>query len=342
MMNNQNQNNFSNSFIPGFNNNPLGGNNNFNNQPRINLSYNEIFNDNTFGNDNNNFNNNNFNNNNNFGSNYMGGNNNNFGSNYMGGNNNNFGSNYMGGNNNNNFGSNYMGGNNNNFGSNGDDILNNPDFIKRSWQEKISRYNDYINQGKFTYNSEKLKEGINEIIDNLSSIEGFITKFSLMNNNQARHDMVNIRNDMEQTLFRYNNLMKDKKVEPFVSAFDGNTRRYEYNPDKFYSGSNYIPYNNYEEVKTVSTVDKIKKGIINIGHVIKEKSLDGYDFIKEKITGEESNRRNPEIENQYYSYNVGKNKSYGQQNTYSTYKTNDNSYQNSGQYNNYGNYNNNY
>jgi hypothetical protein len=282
-MNNQNQNNFSNSFIPGFNNNPLGGNNNFNNQPRINLSYNEIFNDNTFGNDNNNFNNNNFNNNNNFGS-------------------------------------NYMGGNNNNYFSNEDD----PEVIKRNWQEKITRYNSYINQGKFTYNSDKLKEGINEIIDNLSKMEDLITKFSMMNNNQARHDMVNIRNDMEQTLFRYDTLMKDKKVEPFVSAFNGNNRRYEYNPNKFYTGSSYVPYNNYEEVKPVSTVDKIKQGIFTIGNAIKEKSLDGYDYIKEKITGEESNRRNPEIDAQYYSYNVGKNKNYGQQNTYGSYTTNNN------------------
>ena len=213
-----------------------------------------------------------------------------------------------------------MGGNNNNYFSNEDD----PEVIKRNWQEKITRYNSYINQGKFTYNSDKLKEGINEIIDNLSKMEDLITKFSMMNNNQARHDMVNIRNDMEQTLFRYDNLMKDKKVEPFVSAFNGNNRRYEYNPNKFYTGSSYVPYNNYEEVKPVSTVDKIKQGIFTIGNAIKEKSLDGYDYIKEKITGEESNRRNPEIDAQYYSYNVGKNKNYGQQNTYGSYTTNNN------------------
>ena len=321
-MNNQNQNNFINkSYIPGPNENNFGvnnnnsfgnNNNNFNNQPRINFSYNEIFNDNTFGNDNNNnFNNNNFNNNNSFGSNYM--------------------------NNNNNFGSNYMNNNNNNF-STENDFSNNPDLIKRKWQDKIATYNNYINQGKFTYNSEKLKEGINELIGNLSSIEDLIAKFSMMNNNQARHDMVNIKNDMQQTIFRYDCLMKNKRVEPFFSAFDGNSRSYEYNPNTFYNGSAYVPYNNYEEVKKVSTVEKIKKSIINIGNAIKEKSLDGYDYIKEKITGEESDRRNPDIENQYYSFNVGKNKNYGPQNTYSTYNANNNN--NYGQQNSYSNYNN--
>ena len=150
--------------------------------------------------------------------------------------------------------------------------------------------------------------------------------------------MFNIKNDMQETIFRYDCLMKNKRVEPFFSAFDGNSRSYEYNPNTFYNGSAYVPYNNYEEVKKVSTVEKIKKSIINIGNAIKEKSLDGYDYIKEKITGEESDRRNPDIENQYYSFNVGKNKNYGPQNTYSTYNANNNN--NYGQQNSYSNYNN--
>ena len=78
---------------------------------------------------------------------------------------------------------------------------------------------------------------------------------------------------MEQTLDRYDNLMKGKKVEPFHSAFDGNSRRYEFNPKTFYSKSNYTGYNSFDhESKLETTMDKIKSGVFKIGSVIKEKT----------------------------------------------------------------------
>ena len=288
------------------NNNNFGMNqNNFNNPKQLSYSYNDIFNDNSkienpYMNQNNNFNDNNF-------------------------------------------GNSYMNSNNYNYSTNnfsGGDILNQPELIKKNWREKLSTYNNYINQGKFTYNSEKLKEGVNEIIDNLSPMENLIAKFSMMNDNQARRDMVNIRNDMEQTLYRYDNLMKGKKVEPFHSAFDGNSRRYEFNPKTFYSKSNYTGYNSFDhESKLETTMDKIKSGVFKIGSVIKEKTIDGYDFIKEKITGEESNRRNNN--NQYYSYGIGNNNNQEQTNTYSNYNNNNNNYGGGyGQQNTYSNYHN--
>ena len=288
------------------NNNNFGMNqNNFNNPQQLSYSYNDIFNDNSkidnpYMNQNNSFNDNNF-------------------------------------------GNSYMNSNNYNYSTNnfsGGDILNQPELIKKNWREKLSTYNNYINQGKFTYNSEKLKEGVNEIIDNLTPMENLIAKFSMMNDNQARRDMVNIRNDMEQTLYRYDNLMKGKKVEPFHSAFDGNSRRYEFNPKTFYSKSNYTGYNSFDhESKLETTMDKIKSGVFKIGSVIKEKTIDGYDFIKEKITGEETNRRNNN--NQYYSYGIGNNNNQNQTNTYSNYNNNNNNYGGGyGQQNTYSNYHN--
>ena len=50
-------------------------------------------------------------------------------------------------------------------------------------------------------------------------MENLIAKFSMMNDNQGRRDMVNIRNDMEQTLYRYDNLMKGKKKRTFSKCF---------------------------------------------------------------------------------------------------------------------------
>ena len=76
-------------------------------------------------------------------------------------------------------------------------------------RKSINKYNKYINQGKFTYNT--VKDKIKEKIDNLTLKENLIAKFSKMNDNQGRRDMINIRNDIEQTLYRYDNLMKGKK-----------------------------------------------------------------------------------------------------------------------------------
>ena len=39
------------------------------------------------------------------------------------------------------------------------------------------------------------------------------------------NDLINIRNDIEQTLFRYENLNNWNQIEHFISSFDGNNKQ---------------------------------------------------------------------------------------------------------------------
>ena len=138
------------------------------------------------------------------------------------------------------------------------EILNHPEKIKNIWEIKIDKYNKYIDEGKLSNNIIKLKEGINEIIDNLLPMENLITKFTMLNNNKGSDDMITIKNDMEQTLYRYNKLMKNKKVEPFISAFNGNKRKYNINENLILQEDN----NNSNYDYSIS-IERIKNNLIN-------------------------------------------------------------------------------
>jgi hypothetical protein len=191
-------------------------------------------------------------------------------------------------------------------------LLENPENIKNIWREKIRKYNEYINEGKYSSNFNNLKEGINELKDNISPMGNLIIQFSMMNNNEARHNMVNLRNDMEQTIYRYENLIRNNNVEPFYSSFDGNSKRYQINNPNIYSNNYNISDNSLKKNK----IDVIKNGLYNFGSLIKEKSINGYEFVKEKIKGEDKNEK---IEN---SDNNQKNNT--PFNSYSTYNVNNN------------------
>ena len=165
-------------------------------------------------------------------------------------------------------------------------------------------------------NFNNLKEGINELRDNISPMENLIIQFSMMNNNEARHIMVNLRNDMEQTIYRYENLIRNNNVEPFYSSFDGNLKRYQINNPNIYSNNYNISDNSLKKNK----IDVIKNGLYNFGCLIKEKSINGYEFVKEKIKGEDKNEK---IENS--DNNNQKNNQYNTHfNSYSTYNVNSN------------------
>ena len=115
-------------------------------------------------------------------------------------------------------------------------------------------------------------------------MENLIDKFSMMNNNQGRRDMVNIRNDMEQTLYRYDNLMKGKKIEPFQSDFNGNNKRYEFNPKTFYSVSHYTRYNSFDhESKFESTMNKFKLEYLKLESLLRKKLLMNMILLKKKL-----------------------------------------------------------
>ena len=172
-------------------------------------------------------------------------------------------------------------------------LLENPENIKNIWREKIRIYNEYIDEGKYSLNSDKMKEGINELMENISPMENLIIQYSMINNHLGRHYIVNIRNDMEQTIYRYENLMRNNDVEPFFSSFDGNLKRYNINNPNIYKN------NNNNSLKK-SKIEMIKNGIYNFGNLIKEKSINGYEFVKEQINKEEKNEI---IENYYYNQN---------------------------------------
>ena len=311
---NNNNNNFN-------NNNPFNNNNNFNNNnknPFDNNNNNFNYNNNPYSNNNINFNNNN-NFNNNFNNNYNNMNNNFNSNNNFNNNNNNF--------NNNNFNNNFSNYNRANSGPN--DFNNNNPYnpyatnnnysnlsndlnINKSksspfnsgynsyssyfssstnlidtWKQKIKAYNSYIEEGKFSYHTNKLKEGIKEILDSFPSIEKAINE---CNDNSNKRDLTYIKYDMEQTCHRYECLKNDKKVEPFISAFDGNNRRYSFNSANLFKEKQYIPYAYVEKENPVlSGLEKfgntIKDGACFVGQKIKDAAVGGYGYVKDKFDG---------------------------------------------------------
>ena len=156
-----------------------------------------------------------------------------------------------------------------------------------TWKQKIKTYNSYIEEGKFSYHSNKLKEGIKEILDSFPSIDKAINE---CNDNSNRRDLTYIKYDMEQTCHRYECLKNDKKVEPFMSAFDGNNRRYSYNGANLFKEKEYIPYAYVEkENKVLSGLERfgntIKDGACFVGQKIKDAAVGGYDYVKDKWDG---------------------------------------------------------
>ena len=239
-------------------------------------------------NDNNNFN---FNNNNNY-NNFNNYNHSNSGPSNFNYNNNPYNA-YNSFNNDNNYGYNknnsFSYNNNNNFSSPSD-----PNTLVDTWRQKIRTYNGYIGEGKFSYHAIKLKEGIKEILDSFHIIDNAMNQCF---NDNTRRNLANVKSDMEQTCFRYECLKNDKKVEPFQSAFDGNSRKYFFDASNIFKEKEYIPYSNVEqENKVISGLERfggaIKDGALFVGGKIKDAALGGYDFVKEKWEGRNNNNGN--------------------------------------------------
>ena len=159
--------------------------------------------------------------------------------------------------------------NNNNYSNNNSDAL----MLVDIWKNKIKTYNSYIEEGKFSYHATKLKEGINDILNNLSLIDDKIKQCMERGDDQGRRNLSFIKQDMEQTCFRYQCLKNDKKLEPFKSAFEGNTRRYFFDRENLFKEKKYIPYSHVEKENKVLT------GLEKFGHTLK----DGAFFVGKKI-----------------------------------------------------------
>ena len=271
LVNNNINNNNQNNNAYKFRNNPM---NNQNNQfSNVNKNYNNI--------------NQNYNNNNNNNHNYY----NNFSNN-----NNNF-------QNNNNYNNNY-----NNQGQN--DYLLEAKTYKRLLGKKLLQLNAWINEGKYSFNSGKLKQGIEEILNEISNCNNMMRNYQNKGQRQAFETIRNMRLDIEQTCYRYESLMNDQNVEPFFSSFSGNTRQYYYdtnrmfgiqqnyemgNFDNYYKSSGLATGNNYgnnnynykrEETfgdKLSSFGNTVKDGLISFGKSVKNTAVSGYEFVKKKI-----------------------------------------------------------
>ena len=187
---------------------------------------------------------------------------------------------------------------------------------KNKWCHKIYHYNKIIDEekGGICYNDE-LKNGMQEFTEALNIINLYISQYSIANDVDTKDMFIKVRNDMEMTLFRYNQLLNNNEVIPFYSAFDGNKIRYD---EKYYNESYYQSIKESEEKKTEDIEEskisiygnKIKDGLFNIGSAIKEKTLDGYDYIRDKLKGNNKSMYSYDYNNpnsNYYSAIYGEN-----------------------------------
>ena len=146
-------------------------------------------------------------------------------------------------NNNNNNNYNNSGFNGNNRGEQNDYIME-AKYYKRTLGNKLLQLNAWINEGKFSFNSGKLKNGIKEILDELSYTNSLMQRYQKIGQKQAYDIIRNMRMDIEQTCARYEALICDRMVEPFYSTFQGNTRQYYYNVNNMFGlDQNYEYYN---------------------------------------------------------------------------------------------------
>ena len=124
-----------------------------------------------------------------------------------------------------------------------------------------------------------------------------------------------------------NRLIKNQSYENFYSAFDGNIQLYSFNKDLLLS---YLDTNdqNDQNNKYVEGIKKfggkIKKGIFTAGKAVKDKTIKGLNFVKDKVNKDKNdnfthnNQNNLNRQNNYsnvydysnssdFNYNINNN-----------------------------------
>ena len=250
---------------------------------------------------------------------------NNIGNNNYNNQNCNINNNYNSNSNNNNYN------NNSNYNNNGPKNYSNNNYndtfdiisFKQTLENKLLQLNAYIDEGKFSFNSGKLKQGIIEIINEIPKCECMMNRCQLNKDRKGYEIVRNMKMDIEQTCFRYENLMKDRRVEPFLSSFSGNSKQYyfdksallgsqdnnlrmndfnEYNknqPDFYYTGIIPGQNSNYQKEPTIGDRlniygNKVKDGLIFVGGKIKDTAISGFNIVREKLNddGKDNNSNN--------------------------------------------------
>ena len=292
------------------NNNMNRNNNNFNNNYNQNnnnqFSNNNIRRNNTHDNMNNNTNYN-FNQNSNYNNR---GNNNYSNQNYNNNINNNFNKNNNNNNYNNSSNSNYNNRPNNYNNNNYNDTFDIISF-KQTLGNKLLQLNAWIDNGKFSFQSGNLKQGIIEIINEIPKCEYLMNRCQLNNDRRGYEVARNMKMDMEQTCFRYENLMNDRRVEQFRSSFTGNSRQYYFDksallgntPNNNFRMNDFNEYyknkpnfdvpsttisSNYEKEPTIGDRlndygGKVKDGLFFVGGKIKDTAVSGFNFVRDKF-----------------------------------------------------------
>ena len=154
--------------------------------------------------------------------------------------------------------------------------------IKEKWCEKIKNTNNILDKEKDPQNLE-LQASMNELIQALDLILSLIKKYDKF---RDIHDiLIQIRNDIEMTIYRYNLLESYQKVIPFYSAFDGNKQRY----DQIYHKNNQKKTNN-------NILNNFKNGIFSMGRKFN-------DFVNNAFKSKEDSKNN----NSYTANNYMKN-----------------------------------
>ena len=168
----------------------------------------------------------------------------------------------------------------------------NPLELKTKWENDLYEYNNWIDFGKYSFYANQLKAKMIEIINILPKIENLINRYTYSNEDSYKEIILGIRNNMEQTLYRYKRIMNGENTEKYKCFFEGNKKRYYVNTNinSFFNQTKQEVHKvnyNVEEPKNLG--DKIKEGLFNFGKTIKEGAISGYDYVKEKISGDNNN-----------------------------------------------------
>ena len=198
---------------------------------------------------------------------------------------------------------------------------------KNNWTSKISLYNDWMNRGFNDKNESQLKIGIKNIIYEYDKIESLLQEYNQKGDFESVSTILKIKSDMNQTCYRYERLIKNQSYENFYSAFDGNIQLYTFNKDLLLS---YLDTNdqNDQNNKYVEGIKKfggkIKKGIFTAGKAVKDKTIKGLNFVKDKVNKDKNdnftynNQNNLNRQNNYsnvydysnsndFNYNINNN-----------------------------------
>jgi hypothetical protein len=171
---------------------------------------------------------------------------------------------------------------------------NNPaSLYKHSWSLKIAMYNGWIDKGPNDINGEQLKIGIRSILFEFNKVESLLQKYNKEGDFESVCIILKLKSDMIQTCYRYERFINNQSYEKFYSAFEGNINSYNFNKEFLLS---YIESKDHNNNKYVEGLKKfggaMKKGIFTAGKVVKENTVKGINFVKEKVHRDKNNEIN--------------------------------------------------